>query len=438
MPRPRSHSLPFRYTPYALVLLALFAAIAPAVGVATASPPPQELCGVCGDRLERTAEDAGVPLTVEHSTATILVDADGTGHWHARVGLSPAGAETLAANATRRERVVRETLDRRTVVDDLSNLSTRVENDTLVVDFEAPVATSRRAGVTLVAFAPAEGVEGSVTVVADRLTVRGPEGTVATHVPAGARVDDRSVVWVEGGWFGTGPELAFAASGGPVGDLATSVALVLDAASHTGPGTLFAGGVPAFAFLLGLGSLVAADERLPAVSPSTAGAVAVGLGVGTAAVGATAAALGALDPALFAPLAVAAGLYALAGAAPLALDDPSTGRLCAWVVGTDSLAALLGASVSVTALRAVLVTVPALVFLPLGAARSDRRSRSALAVALVAFPLLVATQGGSVQGWFGAVVLTVFVALPWTALTLALGTVLYLAGRRASPSRSNG
>jgi hypothetical protein len=432
MTRPRSPLLPSRRT-LALVFLCLVGLTASAVGVATAAPPPQELCGVCGDGLERAAEDAGVPLTIEHSTARITVDADGSGHWHARVGLSPAGAATLAANATRRERLVRETLDRRTVVERPSNLSTRVENDTLVADFDAPVATTERAGVTLVAFAPPGGVEGSVSVVADRLTVRGPGGTVATRAPAGARVDGRDVVWTGGGWFGTGPELAFAASGGPVGDLATSVALVSDAASRTGPGTLLAGGVPALAFLAGLGLLVRFDGYLPAVPSSTAAAVAVVLGAGVTAVGAVAAALDALDPGFFPPLAVAAGLYAVAGAAPLVLDDPSTGRLSAWLVGTGSLAVLLGGMVSATALRAVIVTAPALVFLPLGAARRDRRSRAVLGVALVAVPLLVATQAGSVEGLFGVVVFTVFVALPWTVLTLTLGAVLYLAGRPPLP-----
>jgi hypothetical protein len=48
------------------------------------------------------------------------------------------------------------------------------------------------------------------------------------------------------------------------------------------------------------------------------------------------------------------------------------------------------------------------------------------------------TQTGSIEGLFGVVVFTVFVALPWTALTLALGAVLYLAGRPASSSRAEG
>jgi len=436
MTAPRSRTLPSRRALGVLSVVGTLAVVALVAGPATAAPPPQELCGVCGDELERSAEETGLPLTVEHSTATITVDDDGAGHWHARVRLSPPAAERLAANATLREHIVRETFDRRTVVDDPRNLETGIENDTLVVDFDVSGVARDRLGVSLVTFAPLEGAEGSVTVAADRLTVRGPHGTVPTRVPADATVNGSTVVWVGGGLVGAGPALAFADSGGPAGSLATSVALVLDAGSRVGPGTLLVGGVPALVFVAALGLLVAGDERLPAVSPTTATGIAVGLGFGVTAFGALGAAFGTLDPALLAPLAVAAGLYAAVGVAPLVLDDPSTGHLCAWVAGAVCLAALLGGAVSAQALRAVLVTVPVVWFLPLGYVRSDRRLLGVLATVLVVLPLLAATQAGPGETWFGAVVLTVVVVFPWTVLTVVLGGLLYLAGRTVSASRS--
>jgi hypothetical protein len=418
------------------VLVGLFAVTALSVGPAAAAPPPQELCGVCGDGLERSAEEAGVPLTVEHSIATITVDADGSGHWHVEVRLSPAASERLAANATLREHLVRGTLDRRTVVDDPRNLETDVENDTLVVDFDVSGVASDRLGVTLVAFAPADGVEGSVTVVADRLTVRGPEGTVPTHVPADATANESAVVWVDGGLAGTGPVVAFADSGGAVGSVATSVALALDAGSRVGPGTLLVGGVPALVFVAVVGLLGAVGDRLPAVHQTKAAGVTVGLALGATALTALGTVFGTLDAALLAPLAVAAGLYAAVGVAPLVLGEASPGRLSVWVAGAVCLAALVGGALSAQALRAVLVTAPTVCFLPLGAAGSDRRLRAGLAVVLVVLSFLAATQGGAGDLWFTAIVVTVMVAVPWAVVTVALGAVLYLAGRRLSPTRS--
>jgi|GEM_PF-546626 len=432
MTGPRSRPLPAGRTLGALAFVGLFVVVSLGASPAAAAPPPQELCGVCGDELERSADEAGVPLTVEHSTATIAVDDEGTGHWHAQVRLSPAAAERLAGNEALRTELVRGALDRRTVVDDPRNLETRIENDTLVVDFDVPGVASDRLGVSLVTFASAEGVEGSVTVVADRLTVRGPEGTVPTHVPADATVDESAVVWVDGGLVGLGPAIAFADAGGALGSVATSAALVLDAGSRVGPGTLLVGGIPALVFVGAVGLLVALGGRLPDIRPERAAGVAVGLAFGVTALTGLAATFGTLDATLLAPLAVAAGLYAVVGGAPLVLDALSTRQACGWVAGAVCLAALVGAAVSVQALRAVLVTAPAVCFLPLGAARSDRRLRGVLAAILVVLPILVATQGGPGERLFDAVVLTVFAALPWAVVTVALGTVLYLAGRDTS------
>ena len=436
MKSPRSPRLPTSRTFGVLSVLGLFVVVGFVVGPATAAPPPQELCGVCGDELERTAEETGIPLTVEHSTATITVSADGTGHWHARVRVTPTGAERLAADETLRTELVRETLDRRTVVDNPRNLETNVENATLVVDFDVRGVARNRLGVSLVTFAPVEGVEGSVTVVADRLTVRGPEGTVPTHVPADATANESAVRWTDGGLAGIGPATAFADSGGVVGSVATSVALVLDAGSRVGPGTLLVGGVPAVVFLLAVGLLVAIDERLPDVSPTRTAGIAVGLALGVIVLTGLGATFGTLDGTVLAPIAVAAGLYAVVGAAPLVLGDPSFGRLCAWVAGAVCLAALVGAAVSAQTLRAVLVTAPALCFLPLGYTGSDRRVQVTLAAVLVVLPMFAAAQSGPGERWFEAVVLTVLAALPWAVLTVVLGAVLYLAGRGVSPTRA--
>ena len=174
MTGPRSRTLRSRRALGVLSVVGVLAVVALAAGPATAAPPPQELCGVCGDELERTAEEKDIPLTVEHSTATITVGEGGTGHWHARVRLSSTAAERLAANATLRESLVRETLDRRTVVDDPRNLATGVENDTLVVDFDVPHLAPAHDPVSHLAYA-VRGSDVRHTVCDGRVLMRDRE-----------------------------------------------------------------------------------------------------------------------------------------------------------------------------------------------------------------------------------------------------------------------
>ena len=79
-----------------LVAVAVVVLVSVAVaGPASAAPPPEAVCGVCGDGLADAAADAGVPLTVERGAATIRIREDGVGHWDARVRID-LGGESLA------------------------------------------------------------------------------------------------------------------------------------------------------------------------------------------------------------------------------------------------------------------------------------------------------------------------------------------------------
>ncbi len=413
-----------------VALVGLFAVAGVVAGPASAAPPPQELCGVCGDGLERTAEDAGMLLTVEHSTATITADADGTGHWHARVRVTDSAAAALAANATRRERVVGETLDRRTVVEDRTNLSTRVVNDSLVVTFDARLHVTERLGVSLVAFAPAEPGEGSPTVVADRVTVRGPQGTVPTRAPTDASVANESVVWASGGSPGTGPVLAFAGSDGPVGRLSTSAATVLDAGTRAGPWTLLVGAVPALVFgvtvwllrTLNAGS-TATTRRVARTVVAVSGLVAAGAWLAVA--------LPAVGTAPFVEsLAAGATVYAAVAAGAYVVDRSVHRRRLWWTFCVVVLVGVLAGALSTQATRGVFAAVPVVIFLSLGTldGNDDRLAPLAFGL-LLAAPLLFASQTSVGDVWFDAAVFTVFVAFPWAAVSAACGAALYVAGR---------
>jgi len=429
------------------VLLAAVAAltvcsplVAVAVGPASAAPPPESICGVCGPGLADAAEDAGVGLTVEHGAATIRVRENGSGHWQARVRVDDAAAERLAANGTLRERVVRASLDRRTVVDDPRNLRTDVANDTLVVTFDQPdVAHETLGGVVLVDLLDPRARRAGLDFDADELRIEGPNGTVVSRAPPTATVEDGSVVWRAddedpGLWGDT--RLAFAPTDGLVARGLTTVGFVAFGVGVAEPSALALGVVPAV--LLG-GALLALRRWgaiLPDIDPAFA-AKAVAGGGATVAVLAGAALAGpvVLDAAVAETVATFAALYALVATGAF-LDRPSAHAALGWTLGASALVALAASTVSLVALQTALLSVPAALWFPLGRAQgqgqgggSDRSVTAVVALALVASPFGAAVlYAPSASPLFG-LLLSAFTTVPWAAATVAFGVPLYLLGR---------
>lgn len=435
------------------------------VAPSSAAPPPAEVCGVCGDELSTAGPQLGVPLNVEHSIANVTVREDGSGHWYARVWITGSAADRLAANASLRERVVREALaDDRTAVDDPRNLRTRVEGSTLVVDFDVPdVAHRSVGGVYLVDFLTAEYHDRNLQIDADTLRIRGPNGTVVTRAPAGATVETDSVVWNPAGRnYGLDGDarLAFAGTDGPLANVATTFAITADGVAFAGPAVLVVGGVPAVVlgcilWLLrtGRGPLPGYDPTVLAQGITTLAAAVAALGLlavlwptiaGTSVV---------LGGPILVTVVVFSALYGLVAAAPLVLDgrsavrsggrsgdrsgdrsggrsgDLSIGLLAAWSVGAGILVALVAATASADALGAALLSIPTALFLPLGRAHGKRGPlTAALAAGLLLAPLGAAVVLFPAGGLLSVVFLTAGIALPWAFATALFGLPLYVLG----------
>jgi len=409
----------------------LFVAVA---GPASAAPPPETVCGVCGDGLADAAEDAGVPLTVEYGAATIGVREDGSGHWDARVRVDDRAADRLAANATLREGVVRASLDRRTVVDDPRNLHTDVTNDTLVVSFDqAEVAHRSLGGVVLVDLLDPRARYAGLSLDADRLRIEGPAGTVVSRAPPAATVENGAVVWRptdEEPGLGSDTRLAFAPSDGPVARGLTTVGFVAFGVGLAESGALALGVAPAVL----LGAVLLAGRRwgdeLPAVDRARLGTAIVGGGA-VAAVVAGAALAGSvlLDAAVAETVATFAALYALVAAGAFR-DRPSARVALAWTLGAAALVATMASTVSIVALQTALLSIPAVLWFPLGRARGrDRTVAAVVALALLAAPfgaaVLYAPSASPLLGLF----VSAFTTVPWAGATVAFGVPLYLLGR---------
>jgi hypothetical protein len=366
-------------------VLAVATLVAVLTVTAAGAPPPQHVCGVCGEDLEIAAEDEDIDLTVVNSSLDITVTDDGDGRWVARIAVENATALT---DHSLRERIVRQTYEHgRTVVENPMNLTTALDGDTLVVRFAVRDMAHRGVGgVLVVDYFRSAPVEGSYVVAADRVTVTGPAGTAPSYVDGGATAREGSVVWRTGadGAVHLPDEtyLAFAPGGGVAGKVTSLLAVTTMQASMYGPTVAVLGSLPAA--LLGAAALglTRFERRVSAwaydldVQPQT--------------------------------LRLGAGALALALA----------------VTGAVSL-------VAAPALRGALFALPVALFLLLGSlGESDRRLRTTVGLALVATPFLAATAlvplgpllGLSV-GWL--------LLVPWALGSALVGGLCYLSARES-------
>ncbi len=176
----------------------LVAAVAPGVGGARA--PPDPVCDLCTDgALADAAADHGVAVAVGEASLELHLRADGTSRRVARLGLTD-GAEELHNDSVRRA-VVADALG-----GDADEVSSRLNGDTLVVEYRRGDVAVRESGAVVVtafhaAGAPplAMGGEGTAVLGADELVVYAPAG----HVPAGGVGDGtvvgRTVRWSDDG-----------------------------------------------------------------------------------------------------------------------------------------------------------------------------------------------------------------------------------------------
>ncbi|WP_435360675.1 hypothetical protein [Haloarchaeobius sp. DFWS5] len=431
----------------ALVFVALLLLTPATLPATTAAPPPEAICGVCGESLEDAASDAGVTATVETSELAGQVDENGTATWTARVELNDDAADRFAAEPELRERVVTAALDGRYIVfDDTQNVTSSVDGDTLLVRFDTPDVAHRSVGGVLLFDAFTQD-DGRAFVDADRLTVAGPSGTAVTHATDATSTDENRATWTTTGdermytsQLDRDATVAFAADGGLVSQAATAAALRAHGLGTVWSELLAYTLVPAA--MLGLvagGLLLAGDRATP--GPRFGRRALRWILVGSIAVGALAAVTAGFVDEDIGFITIAVGL----GVAPQVF------LAAIWLLGVDALG---GGSARTTSFAAGLVlawaivlplgaplTAPlvfvlfTLVFVPFGVLAADSHPARFL------FPPVAALSPAVLALTFVPRVGVVFVSpsmfAAWSVASAALGVVLFASGRRlgSSPSR---
>ncbi|WP_435335542.1 hypothetical protein [Haloarchaeobius sp. TZWWS8] len=197
--------------------------------------------------LETTARAEGVTVRVAESTFSGDLDESGSATWTATVILDE-GASALADDATRRNRIVRTIYaSDETVFDDPRNLSTTVTGDTLTVRFDTPAVADHGPADVLVFDAFARGPGLGIVVDADRMTLSGPADAVVTHASGSTSTDGNSTRWSTtgaGAYIDSAATVIFAPDPGPVGGIATVLALRLTALTLLWPTLARFAGVP--------------------------------------------------------------------------------------------------------------------------------------------------------------------------------------------------
>ncbi|WP_226023151.1 hypothetical protein [Halomicrobium salinisoli] len=421
---------------YALLAVAALLALPLLAPAASAAPPPENVCGVCGASFERSAERLGVDAIVAQSDLDVRVRADGDSRWTARATVNRAAAERFAANRTLLERAVRETYaSHRTVVDDPRNLSVALDGRTITATFAVENVTQRYPGDVLLFDAVAsDRSDGNPRLDADEATIRGPSGTVVTRAPDGASNEGNQSVWAAGGTVLVRDSVVvFAPDDGAVSQAATAAAVRWRGLEAAAPGLRAFAAVPSALLALVAAGLLLAGGRLPAavgdphrtirglaVGAALYVAVAVAGGLVSDGVGFALAAVGAL----LAPQAFLTAATLLAVGAVDALSRWDRGRVAVGAVASWTLALVLGAPAS----AALALLAGALVFLPFGfLAGAGRPARlwfpvvAALGPAATALPFV---------DQVGLLLVSPAMLAAHAAATAALGVPLFAAGRR--------
>jgi hypothetical protein len=417
-----------------LVALAVVVLVLSATPSASASPRPVPVCGPCSDRLLGGAADArDLSVSVESSTATVRVHDDTAERWTVRVELAGSDVEALREDTELATDLVEDAVFR-----DATAVTARVAGDTLVARYRTVEFATRSSGAyRLDGLRDEAGRVRYTGLGADRLTVVGPEGTVAALSPPGAAVDGRRVTFSElsDGWTVFAPD-------GPAAPLVAALA-VADAVGATlvsnavgllvVPGLLLVGGLTALRRLV---------ERLgdpPSVARRALAVVALGL-------------LAVAHPLLgdaqllgtgYAPPLVAGGVAALAVGSVAATRGrlsvelataTAVGGFLFGVVAAVALPSVLGGLGHAPdgfgdALAASLPALPVVCCFPFGVAGAARR-RYGVVLVLVAFALVVVTAFDLSTAdpfgllWtvfaLGGAVVTALVGLPFVALGRAV------------------
>jgi hypothetical protein len=158
--------------------------------------PPSQLCGVCGPG---TANDAEITGATGHGTLDIYVDETGDSRWHARVPVTGSAAERYRTNDTALEAAVDDAWARYHAADgDVRAVEPTLEDQTVVVNYTVDDVAERGVGDTWLLDYFMTGTSAvHYEIVAERVTIHTPNGTVITNHISAAEVDGNTATWVD-------------------------------------------------------------------------------------------------------------------------------------------------------------------------------------------------------------------------------------------------
>ncbi|CQH51756.1 uncharacterized protein HHUB_1770 [Halobacterium hubeiense] len=414
----------------ALPTAALVVALALATGAA-AAPPPQDVCGACGESFESAAGEAGAPVTVVSSSLDVHVRANGSAHVVVENELAGDGAQRVANHSDAVLAVLAERDDGLAPVPENATLSVD-ESRVRITHLDPDFGHASFGGVVL-----ADAVHDARTgwaVDTDAFRLHAPDGYTIT---AGASSD---VLSRASGEYLDDDYVAFAPDSGVVSTVATELAIGVEVL----PGFLAASGVvlavPVVALAVLLRAFGAFVDR--AGTPEDTERVGTALAAAGALVAVVAVAAGLADTsfslvgatALFAALtAVVVGglaatgrldgarvLTAAAVGTPLALGVAAAGVGAALHPGVATMTAA-------RALSAGLLAAHGWAFAVVGATRTERGGWTDVATAVAPFVTVIAPLGGIVA-LLGPTSLLWFLVFGWIPLLAVFGLPTYWLG----------
>jgi len=416
----------------ALPAAALVVALALATGATVAAPPPEDICGACGDGFESAAADANVSVAVVESSLDVHVRANGSARVVVENDLAGDGAARVANHSAAVLAALADNHDGIASVPE--NATLRADGSRVTISYTDANFGHRSLGGVVLADAVRDARSGWA-VDTDRVRLYAPNGYTIT---AGA-TGDAAATWERGDHLGS-DFVAFAPDSGLVSTAATQLAIGVEVLpGFLGQSALvLAVPVVALAVLLrGFGAFV---DR--AGTPGNTERVGRALAAGGALVAAVAVATGLVTTyfELFGATVLFTAVTAVvvgALAATERLDDVRV--LTAATVGTPLALGVLGAVTGARlhpgiaaptvgrALAAGLLAAHGWAFAVVGATRTERGGWTDVATAVAPFAAVVAPLAG-IAALLGPTALLWALVFAWLPLLAVLGFPAYWLG----------
>ncbi|MCG1002531.1 MULTISPECIES: hypothetical protein [Halobacterium] len=417
----------------ALPTVALVVALALAAGGTAAAPPPENVCGACGDSFESAASDAGVSVTVVESSMEVRVRANGSARIAVENELAGDGATRVADDGDAVVTALAGENDGLAPVP--TDATLRVDGSRVTVAYTDPDFGHTSLGGIVLTDAVREAPSGW-EVNTDTVRLYAPDSYTIT---AGASSD--SVVTRQAGEYLDNDFVAFAPDSGVISTVATELAIGVEVLPGFLGAAALALAAPAVVLAGLLGGFGALVDRVG--TPENTERVGMALAAGGVLVTAVVFASGQADTyfmlvgatALFAALtAVLVGALAASGR----LGD--TRVLTAAAVGTPLALGVLGAIIGSRAhpevalptagraLSAGLLAAHVWTFTVVGATRTERANQwSEIATVVVPFVAAITPLAG-VVALLGPSALLWFLLVAWVVLVALFGLPAYWLG----------